>query len=120
MGRRKGHPANPWGTVDRREDSSRPKLGGHKEEPDGHGGGTQQRHCTIDVIEGQRASETTLRTDTTCVEGVAERLRAAETMPRRLCATGWSRRASKGRDTHRLLSHGAPTKDSTREPNIWR
>ena len=48
---------------------------------------TQQRHCTIDVIEGQRASETTLCTGTTCVEGVAERSRVAETTPRRLCAT---------------------------------
>jgi hypothetical protein len=45
--------------------SSRPKLSDHKEEPDGQGGGTQRRHCTIDVIERQRASETTLRTDTT-------------------------------------------------------
>jgi hypothetical protein len=47
---------------------------------------TQQRHYTVDVIEGKRASETTLRTDTICVEGVAEGSHAAETTPRRLCA----------------------------------
>jgi hypothetical protein len=66
---------------------------------------TQQRHCTIDVIEGPRASETTLRTDTICVEGVAERSHVAETTPRRLCATSWSRRASQSRDTSIEHSH---------------
>jgi hypothetical protein len=42
---------------------------------------TWQRHCTIDIIEGQRASETTLRTDTTCVENLAERSHAAKMTP---------------------------------------
>lgn len=105
-------------TVDRWENPSRRKHSDHKEEQAGrasrrdnparcHTGvierpwsaETQPRHCIIDVVERQRASEATRRADTTCVGGVTERLHAAETTPRRLCATCWSRRASQSRDT---------------------
>ena len=70
---------------------------------------SKPRHCVVDVVERQCASETSQRHDTTYVGGKVERSRTTGTMPRHPCANSIDERHHGTKKHHRAPSPGTTT-----------